>query len=255
MKHHIPFFIAASFIALVACSSEKTENTPGSSGEPAADAGADGLDIPAGGTQCTAARDQLLVPIGKVSTGQVKVVKTEDDVTTLYIDASAGGFQDAAKTPRVYVNLAEGTRVGVTDKAAFDSADWDLAFKRSLLYTNGGDTGIGKGAGAQVPKDFAAVTAEDADGIELKPEKMFDDNCVAARDEINAPVTTFTGWYVYDQSQQRITGPQKNLTFIVRSADGTKRYKVAIVSFNGEPDGTIDEGNGGGFYLLKVAPL
>lgn len=251
MKHVSSFFFAGALIALAACSSSKTEDTPGSSGT-VADGGADSSDIPAGGTQCTAARDQTLVPIGKVSTAQVKVVKTEGDVTTLYVDATGGGIEVASKSPRVYLHLGDNARVDVTDKAAFESADWDIAMKRSVLYTNSADTGIGKGGGGQVKKGFDAVTAADADAVEIKPEKIFDDNCVVAnKDEIGAPVTTFTGWYLYDT---KITGPAPNLTFIVRSADGAKRYKVGIASYYGNPDGT--EGNpAGGHFLLKVAPL
>src|SRR5687767_3404191 len=105
MKHISPYFVGAIVVAglvgLSACSS-KTETPAGSSGAPA-DAGADTGEPPSGGTQCTAAREQTLIPISKVSAAEVTVVKTEGDVTTLFIDASGGGFDQASKNPRVYV--------------------------------------------------------------------------------------------------------------------------------------------------------
>ena len=86
-----PFALAA----VPACTTTTTNPSAGSSGT-TADAGPPAEDeedsgIPAGGTQCTAARKAHLVPIAKVSTAEVKVLSTTDGVTRLYVDASAGG--------------------------------------------------------------------------------------------------------------------------------------------------------------------
>lgn len=203
------------------------------------------------GTQCTQARDTLLVPVDKVSAGAVKVVSQTDGVTTIYVDASAGGISEARKNPRVYITL-DGNLTQVTDKEAPASGDWDLALKRVVIFTNSGDAGPGQGGGAIVPKDFDAVTVADADAATIAPESFFDAECTAKTDEIQDPQTSFTGWYDYDQATMKASA-KKGVTFLVKSAAGT-RYKVGIVSNTGKPDGTTTAPSTG-FYLLKVAPL
>ncbi|MBX3203876.1 MAG: hypothetical protein KF764_02345 [Labilithrix sp.] len=238
--------------AVPACSSTPA-STSGSSGDATGEeAGtSEGEEIPAGGTQCTAARKTHLLPISKVSTGEVKVVSTEGGVTTLYVDASAGGAMEAAKSPRIYIKLT-GERVDVNDNEAFSSPDWDLALKRVDVFTNGGDAGPGKGGAAKLSKDFDDVTAEDADGAKIASEKFFDDDCVGRKDEASYIITTFSGWYDYEVG----AGPSvnKGVTFIVRGADGTSRYKVAVVSYTGKSDGGTD-GQATGRFILKVAAL
>lgn len=204
-----------------------------------------------GGTQCTAARDQLLVPVATVSTGEVSVVSESGGVRTIYVDGSAGGFDQARKKPRVYVTLT-GERVDVTDKTAPSSSDWDVAFKRQVIFTNSGDAGPGRGGGYLVTKDFDAVTAADIDESKAKAETFFDADCNAIKDEIEDPVTSFTGWYDYDQSTMKASA-KKGVTFIVKSAAG-EIHKVAIVSYTGKPDGSTTS-PATGFFLLKVAKL
>ncbi len=245
----LPLVIAA----VPACSS--TTPATGSSGTPDAGSsvpeGDSGAEVPGGGTQCTAARDQHLLPIAKVSTGEVKVVSAADGVTTLYVDASAGGAPEAAKSPRIYIKLT-GEKVDITDKAAFDSADWDLALKRVDIYTNSGDAGPGKGGAKLISKDFDQVTAADADAAEIEPEKFFDEECVGRKDEASFIITTFSGWYDYAVG----AGPsvKSGVSFIVRGADGTSRYKLGIVSYTGTSTGGTD-GKTTGRFVLKVAAL
>lgn len=254
MKHLI-FTIACAPLALAvlpACSSTTVTTSPGaSSGAPETDAGAEGDAAGSGGTQCTAARDQLLVPVAKVSTGEVKVVSEQGGVATIYVDASAGGFDQARKNPRAYIRLA-GSRVEVTDKDAPTSGDWDLALKRQVIFTNSGDAGKGRGGGAMIAKDFDEVTAADADSAKIEAESFFDAECNAKTDEIEDPQTTFTGWYDYDPSTMKASA-RKGVSFIVKGAAGA-RYKVGIVSYTGKPDGTTTSPSTG-FYLLKVAAL
>lgn len=237
--------------ALPACSSTTTAAPSGGGGEATEDAGTPEDEIPPGGTQCTAARKTHLLPISKVSTGEVKVVSTEDGVTTLYVDASAGGAMEAARSPRTYIKLT-GEQVEVNDNQAFESADWDLALKRVDIFTNGGDAGPGKGGAAKVSKDFDEVTAEDADAVTIASERFFDEECVGQKDEAEFIVTTFAGWYDYAVG----AGPtvHEGVTFIVRGADGASRYKVGIVSYTGKSDGSTD-GQATGRFILKVAAL
>lgn len=252
---HLPLLIACALGGLVAapaCTTTKVV-APADDGTPENDAGGEeiGEEEGGGGTQCTAARDQLLVPVAKVSTAEVKVVSETDGVRTIYVDASAGGFDQARRNPRVYITLA-GEKVDVNDEDAPSSSAWDLALKRQVIFTNSGDAGPGKGGGAMIAKDFDAVTAADADAVELAAESFFDEECNARTDEISDPVTTFTGWYDYDQASMRASA-KPGVTFIVKSASGV-RHKVGIVSYTGKPDGSTDS-PATGFFLLEVAQL
>jgi len=223
---------------------------------PGADGGtADGpaADAPTGGgTQCTKARDDLLLPIDKTSTGKVSIVEEKGDVKTLYIDASAGGLNNAAKNPRIYVDLATGTAVALTDKTAPESTAWDLAIKRDVLFTNSGDTGIGQGGAVQIAKPFASVTATEANAAQVEKEYLFNDECEPQLDDTGAPSTTFASppWYDYDQVTH-IPAP-KDVTYVVVGGTG-KKYKVGIKAYQGLPDGGV--GQAGANYVIQVTAL
>jgi hypothetical protein len=234
-------------LALLAAACSSTSTTPadgGSDAQPSADASEAG-----GGSMCTAAIEQLLAPIDKVSTGQVVVVSDTGGVKLLYVDASAGGFNAAATNPRTYVNLDTGKRVDVTDVSARASAEWDLAMKRDVIYTNGGDGGIGQGAALGVNKPFDQVTMADASG--LAKESFVDANCDPKVDPIGAPITTFSGWYDYDSQTMKVS-PRTGLTYVVMGGGG-KLYKVEIGSYYGNSTGGT--GTASAHYLLKVAAL
>lgn len=248
------------FLLLVAaCSSTTTvvANNPDAGGDPGGQPADDaGTPETGAGTQCSKARDDLLVPIKKVSTGKVTVVSDTGGVKTLYIDATAGGTGSSSKNPHIYVNLESGTRVDVDDVAAYDSTDWDLSFRRPVIWTNSGDSGKGIGGGVGLVKAFASVTAADADKATIVAERFFDDNCEAQKDQTGSPFTTFSlpepyGWYDYDQATM-IPTARTDVTYIVKGGTG-KRYKVGITSYVGKEDGT--EGTTTGAFLIKVAPL
>lgn len=247
------FFCAlAVSLGLAACSSDSSNNKPDAQTPDAAtgvDAGAD-IDAHAP-TTCVAAREQLMSPIDKVSTGEVITLSNADGVRTIFVDASAGGVQAQASNPRVYINLETGTRVDTTDIAALSRLDWDLAVKRPILFTNSGDAGPGQGSAVQLEgKDFDDVTAADASSLSYAAERFFDTECAPKLDPTNAMQTSFTGWYDYDTSTSQVI--PKSDAWVVRGATG-KLYKVAIVSFYANPDGST--GQAGGRYTLKIKAL
>ena len=151
----------------------------------------------------------------------------------------------------MYLDLTAGARVDLSDGAAASATSWDLALKRPVLFTNGGSGGPGAGAAAFLEgKGIDAVTPADARGAVLTPEAFFDADCNAKTDPTGAVATSFTGWYDYDQATNAVT-PRPG-TFVVRGAQGGL-FKVQIVSYYAQPDGT--PGAAGGRYLLKVAPV
>jgi hypothetical protein len=222
-------FLILLGVPFAACSS--TTQTPvgfTTDAGPEPDAGI--TDAPTGGTLCSSARDQLLLPIDKVSTGVVSVLSDADGKKTIYVDASAGGLGVAAKNPRVYVDLGAGTRVAVT--------------------TNSGDAGVGTGGAAKLAKAFASVTPADIAAATPAAESFFDADCNAKLDPTGAAKTTFADWYDYDETTN-IPTPKPNVTFVVQGGTGRK-YKVAIKAYDALPDGGTRNNTSTGFYLLEV---
>ena len=226
----------------------------GSSSEaPTTDLGApDGGGSPDGSVSaCTAARAQLLGAVNSVTTGNVTVLGTTAGVTTLYVDASAGGVASASTNPWSFINLATGAKVAVTDTSSVTSTAWDLAFKRPIIYTNDGDGGPGQGSAALIQKSFDSVSAADATSATFKTEKFFDAQCNPILDQTGAVQTTFSAWYDYNPNTHVLT-PAAG-TWLVRGATG-KLYKLAITTYYANPDGSVGTG-GGGTYALKVGAL
>lgn len=252
--HMRPSFLfalcAPAFGLFAACSSSSTPDTVGApDGGEAPEASVP--DAPTGGTQCTKARDDLLLPIDKVSTGDVSVISDTNGTKTLYVDASAGGLgQPSLKNPRVYIDLASGTKVEVTDKSAPESTAWDLALKRDVIFTNSGDAGVGQGGAIQLNKPPASVSNDDASAVDLEKERFFDDDCNPQLDPTGAPSTTFADWYGYDEVTH-IPSP-KDVTYVVRGGTG-KKYKVGLKSYSGAPDGGT--GTKTGAYVIQVTAL
>ncbi|MDB4942394.1 MAG: hypothetical protein JWP97_1928 [Labilithrix sp.] len=210
------------------------------------DAGA----VEAGGS-CSEARESLLKPVPSVSTGVVAVLSEEDGVKTVYVDASAGGAPNAATNPRVYLDLAALARAPVTDVTAASSTAWDLALKRPIIFTNGGDGGSGEGGAVFLADvDFASVTTATAASATLAREDFFDDACTPNLDATKAVRTTFDGWYDYDVATNTLK-PFPG-TWIVKGGTGAL-FKVQILSYYAAADGGT--GVAGAFYTLKVGAL
>jgi hypothetical protein len=179
------------------------------------------------------------------------VLSTVGTTRTLYVDASAGGTAMADQNPWIYLSLATGTKVAVTDPGSFTSKAWDLALKRPLIRTNDGDSGPGAGGAVLLDgKAFAAVTAADAAAATIATETWFDASCNLNTDQTGSIATTFSGWYAYDQATNKLA-PHPG-TFVVRGAAG-ELYKVAILGYYTNPDGTA--GMAGGRYEIEVGPL
>jgi HmuY protein len=229
---------------LIGCSSSSSGGAPSDAAAKAsADAGGEA------GSSCSAAIAQNLKLVDTVATTNVAILSESAGARLLFIDASAGGPAGAPTHPYIYVNLETGRRVDVSDTAARSSKDWDLALKRQVIFTNGGDGGSGQGGTLSVAKSFDAVTSADAQGS-FTAESFFDGDCNLKTDQINAVLTTFSDWYDYDL--QNNTLAPKAVTYVVKGGTG-KSYKLAIQSYYGAPDGGT--GAAGALYLVKAAPL
>lgn len=201
-----------------------------------------------GEATCLEQRAEALGPIDKISEGEVTVLDEAGGV--VFIDASAGGIMAQKDNPWVYVSLGTRARAELTDVTADGSQAWDIALKRPVLRANGGHGGLaGEGAAVHLDKEFDAVTAADAQGVTYPEEDWFDDACALQVDEGGAIATSFAGWYLYEN--MKVT-PAPG-TWLVRGGGGASVFKLQILSYYSNPDGS--DGMAGGRYLVRVATL
>ncbi len=249
-------FLAAACLALFAgCSS-----TPITDDENAAGATSGSTDGTSGtgGTSsttprpCSGALRQSLSLVDEVSTAALKILTETGDERTLYIDASVGGIDGQDTQPWIYVALATGKAVAVTDLEAFDSTAWDLAFKRSLLRTNSGDGGPGNGGAIRIALAWDKVDSATLGNKTLPIEEWFDAECAIKKDATNNLVTTFSDWSQYDEATH-VLAPA-DAVYITGGADGTL-YKLAILDYYSTPTGAHGAATLSGHYKLRVAPL
>lgn len=199
---------------------------------------------------CSAALRQSLSLVDEVSTARVSVVSESAAERTLFVDASVGGLNGQDTHPWVYVELATSQAVAITDLDALQSKGWDLAFKRSVVRTNGGDSGPGLGGAIRIALPWDDVSRATLGNKVLPTESWFDADCMLTLDSAQNLVTTFSGWSEYDETNHVLSAA--DVVFITAGADGSL-YKVAIVDYYSTPAGA--HGTVAGRYKVRVAPL
>jgi HmuY protein len=247
-------FAAACLALFAGCSS-----TPLGDDESAGGAATDGTSgSGTGGSAsatprpCSGALRQSLSLVDEVSTAAVKTLSEAGDERIVYVDASVGGIDGQDTHPWVYLSLATGQAVAVTDLEAFDSMAWDLALKRSTLRTNSGDSGPGKGGAIRVALAWDKVAASTLGNLPLPIEEWFDEECSIVKDATNNLVTTFSDWSEYDEATH-VLAPA-DAVYITAGADGAL-YKLQILDYYSTATGTHGAATNSGHYKLRIAPL
>jgi hypothetical protein len=198
---------------------------------------------------CRGALRQALGLVDQVSSATVATI-ADGAERVLFIDASAGGLGDQDAFPWVYIALATGQAVALSDLEALESTAWDLAFKRFVIRTNSGDSGPGQGGALRVGLPWDSVD-ESTQGTRVLPsESWFDADCNLTTDDQGELLTTFSGWSEYDQATHVLS--PADVVYLTQGADGT-RYKVAILDYYANPDGS--SGRTAGRYKVRVAAL
>jgi heme-binding HmuY-like protein len=134
---------------------------------------------------------------------------------TTRIDAS-----DAAAW--VYLSLQSGEEVTPVDPSASD--EWDLAFQRFHILTNGGASGGGTTSVAVlVGENFADVIGAPESGYVSDQPDSDDDDTVA-----DSAFAADDGWYDYDPATNRLS--PKQIVYVVRTTAGV-HYKLALLDY------------------------
>jgi hypothetical protein len=231
----------------VACGGD--DDDAGADGGSQVDAGDDGSDDGTDGADASAEctpTDALpgnYRPIGSVSKGQLTVTPGEG-VTEAVIDATAGG-DDSAENPYIYIDLVGGTKVDIDDVAALDSDAWDLAFKRSSIRTNGGDSGTGGVEVALVEGGAIDKVTEVPADDQFATDDWVSDNCQFQTDTGLEPSSAFGAWYDYNDEAHTLE--PFPVVYVVRTHTADL-YKFAIESY-------YDDAGTSAIYSVAWAPL
>lgn len=243
-----PLSLLLLSLALVACGDKEDGDDTASGAEDTADEGTD--DVLPVCTEPTevACVDQLILDLSlhddKVSDADVETTADGDDFVTV-VDASAGGYNQAANNPWVYVKFTpEGAeRVELDDESALESMDWDVAMRRFIVRLNGGSSGPScVGAAALLEGDYATLDAV-PDGISYAPDSYYTDDCTIVNDSSGlpgSPQVSMGSWWEYTGCVQTTGVPH-----LVQLADGHV-IKLRIETYYGvDQDECNDTGEGG----------
>ncbi len=194
-------------------------------------------------------------PLNDAVTTGVVSGDEDDGVWELTIDASAGGMSNAANNPFVYISLATAQRVDITDVDSLDDDSWDLAFRRTALRTNSGDSGPGSVSVAkEVNTTFEDVTTAPAASNRYHTDVSLEDNCDPILDSIGNLYTAFNhlnvnnpsgsqSWYDYGSGGGMGVEPVEGDIYAVQIDDRDETYKLEILAWDS------------GVYTLRFAPL
>ena len=153
----------------------------------------------------------------------------------------------------VYFSFQTGTTVEVTNPKTTDN--WDIAFNRYNIRTNGGVSGIGEAEVVNTnSKDFAAVTKAPAEGYEKDKEvtdfgrpRPGESQPSVIKSEKN-PVISGTvnkqdskGWYNYIPPKQGENTPHHEITkyvYVLKTAKGGKYVKIQLTGYTNDKNET-----------------
>jgi hypothetical protein len=184
-----------------------------------------------------------------VSSGSVNA-STADGVTTLEIDASAGGSMMSSDNPFLYVDLSSGEMLEITDLEAYANSEWNLAFKRFIIRTNSEDSGPGEVQVAKLSEtSFDEVTEVPADPGAWETDESYTEDCEPLTDPIGTLTTAFNhlnpgsnsgSWYQY--GPDGVSANQGDVYLVEVPSDGMT-YKMVIDSWDD------------GLFTIRIAEL
>ena len=193
-------FFALSLMAF-GCGDEDSDGTSGEIGT---------IVCEASTVSCTdQAIQELSLQSNKISAGDV-VNTPNGDIFDSAIDATAGGFLDAADNPYLYLAFTDDglIKVELDDEMALDSENWHIAAKRFVIRLNGGTSGPScVGAALLAGETFENITEVPA-GTTFQADSFYDSSCTFVDDGIGigGPDTALNGWWEYPNGCLAMTG-------------------------------------------------
>jgi hypothetical protein len=136
------------------------------------------------------------------------------------------GTERGAPHDFTYYNLEEGAIVAKEDSA---STSWDLAFSKTTILINNGDSGPGQGGAIVLDVPFDEVSIAPSEGYRIDQNGAYAVN----------------GWYNYtgrDGTPPHAVIPFENKTIVLKTGDGEYYAKMRILSYyKGNPDTSTEK--------------
>jgi hypothetical protein len=171
------------------------------------------------------------------------VTTTGQGELTATIDASAGGAAMAAGRSFLYLDLATGQPVALSDKDAFTANTWHLGLKRSELRINSADSGPGALLLARVDgADWDTAQPPNPAGGGWLSDDFVSDTCEVTTYGQGTIQTAFGQWYDYDAVAHTLSVPEDTVFFLYDAATHAA-FKLQITGYDS------------GIYTLRWAPL
>ncbi len=139
-------------------------------------------------------------------------IKNSENASALEVDATS-------ESDWTYVSFEKGVVARPT--VPEESLDWDIAFQRYNVKTNGGTSGKGQGAASELG-DQELETTTTAQVSNWTVDAVIED---ARTDELRSMNGVLSGWYAYHFFKHELVSKYK--LYAVRSADGrTALFKI-----------------------------
>ena len=240
----VPILIAVACLALVSAQGCKKSNKPqpskraheaqksaeqpeGAAAKEESSTGKESADV--GACEPREVARQKVGSVDKVAPGYAGAEDSEE-IHWATIDASTGGPAHMKGAPWLYVDLKGAKKVELTDKEAFESSAWDLAFKNTLIRVNGGDSGPAKWQVLAVDSPWDKLHDAPGDAEAWQTDNFVKADCTLETYGMGFPMTAFGRWYDYDPKTHTASAPE-NAVFALRNQETEQVWKFEILSY------------------------
>ncbi|MHA4742590.1 HmuY family protein [Dyadobacter sp. MSC1_007] len=136
----------------------------------------------------------------------------------------------------IYFSLATGKEIPAADAK---TKNWDIAFSKTTIATNGGNSGPGDGGAQVIEKPFDLITEAPKDGFKTDGDAGF-----------AIPGGSGNSWYKYDMGVHAIL-PIPGRTILVKTANGNFAKLEVISYYKGAPEDVPTEESS--YYTFRYA--
>ena len=168
------------------------------------------------------------------------------------VDATAGGYMNAADNPWIYIRFTEtgAEKVEINDNESLESMDWHLAAHRFKLRLNSGSGGPScVNAAVLLEGDYDAIT-QTPENLTYYQDSFYTSDCSLVGDSygMGTPQVFMSNWWTYSGCVATTLVP-----FIIQLEDG-KTIKLRVEEFYEEGQDTCNntDAMGSGSANLKL---
>ncbi len=167
--------------------------------------------------------DIAITPDGSIPnvSGRFRHTVSDHGVVTTVVDATS-------HTEWAYLDLDTGHAIETDDPAS--SREWDIAFKRFYVITNGGISGTAGVAAARItPMAFEDLREAPMTGWILDGEDTELDDDTGTDSAFNGGPESQNDWYAYTPGTHNLS-PKPDLVFVVKTGEGNF-IKLAFLAY------------------------